>query len=504
MGCLFQRASKLESINFSNFDTSKTKDLGYMFSYCTNLKSLNLSSFDTSQVIYFWYMFLECTSLLSLNISNFDTSKAIKIRNMFNGCSNLIFLDISNFDISNIPNDDNNLNDVFLDCNSLNFINIYNFKGQSVDMFQTIPDNCFSNILTVCYKYETTGTLKNKNAKNICSLDIINNENIGKTISVTFNITEDNGKSIYYIFHSNDYNNINHLDSLYINGTISNSYINSNSITLSKGMNTITMVFKDEEQGEVRHLFKECGDILSIDFSNFNMTKITDISYFFKSCINLETIDLSNFDLKNVNNIAHMFDGCIKLKSLNISNFYTSNVKYFDYMFYGCNSLKSLDISNFDISNELSIAHAFDNCFSLDFINLYLFKGKEGKDFFLDIPDNCFSNNLKFCHHHEIIDGILKTKNAINICSLNNIINKNKGKIITAIFNIPEDDGNTVHYINSNNLGFLDSVYVDDDTYRNYKEDNSLLLSKGIHTVTIIFKDEKKVEYHNYLRNAMI
>ena len=313
MGCLFQRASKLESVNFSNFNTSKVKDIGYMFSYCTNLKSLNLSSFETSQVTFFWYMFLECTSLLSLNLSNFDTSKAIKISNLFNGCSKLTFLDISNFDISNIPNDDNNLNNVFLDCNSLNFINIYNFKWQSIDMFQTIPDNCFSNILTVCHKNEITGTLKNKNAKNICSLDIINNENIGKTISITFNITENNGKSIYYIFHSNDYNNLNHLESLYLNGTISNSYINSNSITLSKGMNTITMVFKDEEQGEVKHLFKECGDIISTDFSNFDMSEITDISYFFKSCINIETIDLSNFDLKNINNLAHMFDGCTSL-----------------------------------------------------------------------------------------------------------------------------------------------------------------------------------------------
>ena len=251
-----------------------------------------------------------------------------------------------------------------------------------MEFFQTIPDNCFSNNLTVCHKNEITGNLRNKDAKNICSLDIINKENIGKTISVTFNITEDNGKSVYYIFHSSDYNNLIRLDSVYLDGTISNSYINSNSITLSKGMNTVTMVFKDEEKRYLKHLFQECGDIISIDFSNFDMSEITDISYFFKSCINIETIDLSNFDLENVNNIAHIFDGCTSLKSLNISNFYTTNVEYFDYMFYGCNSLKSLDISNFDISNEKNIIHAFDNCYSLDFINLYLFKGKEGKDFF--------------------------------------------------------------------------------------------------------------------------
>jgi hypothetical protein len=84
-----------------------------------------------------------------------------------------------------------------------------------------------------------------------------------------------------------------------------------------------------------------------------------------------------------------------------------------------------LDISNFDISNEKNISHAFENCNSLNFINLYLFKGKEGKDFFLDIPNKCFSNKLKFCHHLDIKDGILKTKNAINICSLNDVINEN-------------------------------------------------------------------------------
>ena len=202
MGCLFQYCSKLESVEISNLDTSKTEDIGGMLLGCSNLKLLNLSSFDTSKVTYFWNMFQDCSSLVSLNLSNFETSKATEIMNMFNGCSKLTFLDISNFDISNIPNDDNNLNNVFLGCNSLNFINLYHFKGQSVDIFQTIPSNCFSNNLTICHKHEITGTLKNNNAKNICPLNTIMDGNRGNTISVTFNITEDIGKSVYYMFHN--------------------------------------------------------------------------------------------------------------------------------------------------------------------------------------------------------------------------------------------------------------------------------------------------------------
>ena len=42
-----------------------------------------------------------------------------------------------------------------------------------------------------------------------------------------------------------------------------------------------------------------------------------------------------------------MFYNCSSLISLNISNFDTSKVSNMGYMFYNCNGLISLDISNF-------------------------------------------------------------------------------------------------------------------------------------------------------------
>ena len=45
--------------------------------------------------------------------------------------------------------------------------------------------------------------------------------------------------------------------------------------------------------------------------------------------------------------MKNMFYNCSSLISLNISNFDTSKVSNMGYMFYNCNGLISLDISNF-------------------------------------------------------------------------------------------------------------------------------------------------------------
>ena len=42
-----------------------------------------------------------------------------------------------------------------------------------------------------------------------------------------------------------------------------------------------------------------------------------------------------------------MFYKCFSLKSINISNFNTEKTSDMDYMFYHCSNLSSIDISNF-------------------------------------------------------------------------------------------------------------------------------------------------------------
>ena len=93
--------------------------------------------------------------------------------------------------------------------------------------------------------------------------------------------------------------------------------------------------------------------ILSIDYidvSNINSTK--DM---FKNCTDLISVNLSNFDKLKVTDMSMMFFYCISLTALDVSKFNTSQVTDMSNMFSYCNSLTSLDVSNFDTSNVTSM-----------------------------------------------------------------------------------------------------------------------------------------------------
>ncbi len=60
-----------------------------------------------------------------------------------------------------------------------------------------------------------------------------------------------------------------------------------------------------------------------------------------------------------------MFYNCESLTSLNLSNFDTSKVTDMHLMFYNCESLTSLDLSNFNTSNVTNMHDMFIKCTNL-------------------------------------------------------------------------------------------------------------------------------------------
>ena len=141
MSNIFFRCSSLSSLDLSNFNTFNIQDMTSMFENCGNLTSLDLSKFDTSKVLYMNNLFTNCESLQTLNLSNLYTSESTGMENIFSGCDNLLILDLSNI---------NNTNYIFLalsqqDFSSLKYINLYQSKIDSFDIF-----NNFSNDLVLC------------------------------------------------------------------------------------------------------------------------------------------------------------------------------------------------------------------------------------------------------------------------------------------------------------------------------------------------------------------
>ena len=67
-------------------------------------------------------------------------------------------------------------------------------------------------------------------------------------------------------------------------------------------------------------MFEYCDGLISLDLSNFNTIKVTDMSSMFMGCMALETIYVrTNWDTTKVTSSNSMFSDCINLPNFNDS-----------------------------------------------------------------------------------------------------------------------------------------------------------------------------------------
>ena len=138
MHMMFEKCSKLISLDVSNFDTRQVVDMYGMFSGCSSLTNLNLDNFNTNSVTNMNSMFHNCSSLTSLNISHFNTNSVTDMYGMFHNCSSLTYLDLSNFSTGNVTD----MRYMFVDCRSLTNLDISNFKTDQVTTVYGMFDGC--------------------------------------------------------------------------------------------------------------------------------------------------------------------------------------------------------------------------------------------------------------------------------------------------------------------------------------------------------------------------
>ena len=111
-------------------------------------------------------------------------------------------------------------------------------------------------------------------------------------------------------------------------------------------------------------------NILEIDLSNFDTSKVTNMGSMFDGMSSLTSLDLSNFDTSKVAGMEYMFSGMTNLTSLNLSNFDTSKVMYMEGMLYGMTNLASLNLSNFNTSKVMNMDFMFLGMTNLTTLNL--------------------------------------------------------------------------------------------------------------------------------------
>ena len=111
-------------------------------------------------------------------------------------------------------------------------------------------------------------------------------------------------------------------------------------------------------------------NILDIDLTSFDTSKVTDMHDMFCYMVNPTSLNLSSFDTSQVTNMAYMFIGMHNLTNLDLSSFDTSKVAYMGYMFSGVSKLTSLNLSNFDTSQVTDMRYMFSGMSSITSLNL--------------------------------------------------------------------------------------------------------------------------------------
>jgi len=274
-----------------------------------------------------------------------------------------------------------------------------------------------------------------------------------------------------------------------VNGILQN-YTGKYVYNLTHEMNKITMRWNNQITN-CNCMFKDLSNIISVDLSKFDSSKVESFDNFFYYCSNIKSINLTNLNTSSCLDMAGMFKSCSGLETLNLSSFDTSKVTSMMYMFEDCTSLKLLDLGNFDTPKVKEIQDLFEYCYSLIFINLKKFDTSnvlDSEDMFNGINDNLiycadsskisriqsllsnYKNNCSdICFTNQKSKVIFNKKKCIDNCyndndykfEYNNACYEScpKGTHISNINNkLCEDDLNCFNYYNYNNTDCFKSI----------------------------------------------
>ena len=315
---MFDRMSKLQTIDLSGFDTSESEDMSRMFAASPELKSLDLSGFNTSKVKNMTYMFYDAGKIETLDLSAFDTSNVTTMHGLFNEMRALKNLNISSFNTQNVTE----MQEMFQYNSSLTSLDLSHFDTRKVTNMRWMF-NEMSNVTSLDLSSFDTGKVTDmygmfKSAAKLTSLNV----------------------------SSFDTSNVTNMGFMF------------------SGLQELTTLnvtnFNTENVEDMSYMFYEMNKIIDLDLSSFNTKNATNMRGMFAYATNLKSLNLANFNTRKVTDMYSMFSSMTSLITLDLSSFNTSNVTDMDGMFYHANSLTSLDLSNFDTSNVINMQSMFE------------------------------------------------------------------------------------------------------------------------------------------------
>ena len=146
------------------------------------------------------------------------------------------------------------------------------------------------------------------------------------------------------------------------------------------GILKVNITFK-ENLKSMLGMFKGCENLIDVDLTNLNTSRLENINSLFEGCNNLENVNFFNKQLYKIRETENLFNGCENLveienldkiniptirkannmfknckviRNINLSSIYLDKAENAKDIFHGCDKLEILDICNFgEINNEL-------------------------------------------------------------------------------------------------------------------------------------------------------
>ena len=316
--------SKLQSITFNNFDTSKATTMRSMFNNCKELLTLDINIFNTKNVSTMYAMFVGCKKINSINLSSINTTNVTTMKQMFSGCSSLISLDLSNFDTPNVTD----MSMMFYNCKELTSLDLSSFDTSKVTNMANMFNGCklLKNLNASNFNTSSVTTMRGMfyECNSLVSLDISNFN--------TSNVTT------MYLMFSNCYS--------------------LTALDLSS-FNTINVT-------NMEYMFYDCHSLTSLKIDNFNTENVTKMNGMFFRCNKVRSLYLNNFDTSNVTDMKSMFREMSEITSLDLSSFDTSKVINMDGLFWLDKKLITVYVGEkWSTSNLADSDNMFYNCTSL-------------------------------------------------------------------------------------------------------------------------------------------
>ena len=385
---LFRYCTHLIQVNFSSsFNTTNITNLYYMFGSCNSLQSIDFSNFDTSNVKNMGGMFYNCYSLSSINLLKFDTGNVEYFYGMFENCFSLKILDLHNFYAKNAIDSSY----MFYNCYSLTSIILPYFSDNTISLLRYTDYMFFNctNLTIISFLTFNLNNVENMNSmfEGCVSLKeiFIPNNRYSKLIIIggiqiaipNPYIRDFNPKKI--ISGSNMFKGCFSLISMnFSNWDLTNIQIMNNMFQDCYSMKIIIFGNKSfNKVSDIRYMNYTFANCKSLEYIDINNLKYTDylihMSHMFENCSSLKEIDISSLNIKRVQDISFMFSGCNSLISVLFNNSYENNIRYMNSLFFECSSLLSINFNNFNTKIVIDMSRMFYNCSSLTYLNLNSF-----------------------------------------------------------------------------------------------------------------------------------